>query len=88
MDWTTIGTLLARHTLTTAGGWLVANGFLPDGMTAESFVGAGMVIAGVAWSWWQKAGHAQAIAELKAAADYWRNKKVNSPVTPTQGAHP
>jgi hypothetical protein len=75
MNWTTISALIARHALTTAGGWFAANGFLPDGTTVESFVGAGMVIAGVAWSWWQKQGHAAALAAAKNAADYWRNKK-------------
>jgi hypothetical protein len=79
MDWTTIGALIARHSLTTAGGWLAANGFLPDGTTIESFVGAGMMLVGVAWSWWQKADHARVVAELESALDYWRNKKSAAP---------
>jgi hypothetical protein len=75
MDWTTIGALVARHALTTAGGWLAANGFLPDGTTAQTFVGAGMTLLGVAWSVWQKADHAKIVAELKASLEYWQNKK-------------
>ena len=75
MDWTTIGTLVARHALTTAGGWLAAHGFLPDGTTAQAFVGAGMTLLGIAWSVWQKADHARVTAELKVALDYWQNKK-------------
>ena len=75
MDWTTIATLIARHSLTTAGGWLAAHGFLPDGTTTQSFVGAGMTLLGVAWSVWQKADHAKIVAELKASLEYWQNKK-------------
>lgn len=75
MDWTTIGALIARHALTTAGGYLAAHGLLPSGTTSETFVGAGMTILGVAWSVWQKADHAKIVAELNAALDYWRNKK-------------
>jgi len=80
MDMTTIGSLIARHFLTTAGGWLAANGFLPNGTTTESFVGAGMVIIGVGWSWWQKVGHAKAIAELNKALSYWQAKGTGRPV--------
>ena len=63
MDWKTIGGLIARHALTTAGGWLTAHGYLAsDGITG--FVGAGMVLVGVAASWWQKRGQAATAAEL------------------------
>jgi hypothetical protein len=75
MNWTTIGALIARHSLTTFGGYLAANGLLPDGTTMESFVGAGMTILGVAWSVWQKADHAKMVAKLQGALDYWRDKK-------------
>lgn len=75
MNWTTIVTLIARHSLTTAGGYLAAHGLLPDGTTSEGFVGAGMTILGIAWSVWQKADHARIVAELKGALDYWRDKK-------------
>ena len=71
MDWTTIGGIAARHGLTVIGGALAHDGILPDGVTPESFVGAGMVLAGVVWSWWQKQGHAAALAAEKTAADYW-----------------
>jgi hypothetical protein len=40
---------IARHLLTIAGGFLVARGSL-DPQDAETLVGAGMAIAGVAWS--------------------------------------
>ena len=63
MDWQTIGGLVARHALTTAGGWLAAHGYLAsDGITG--FVGAGMVLVGVAASSWQKRGQAASVAEL------------------------
>jgi hypothetical protein len=64
MDWQTIGGLVARHTLTTTGGWLAAHGYLAsDGVSA--FVGAGMVLLGIAASWWQKRGQAAAMTELR-----------------------
>jgi hypothetical protein len=75
MEWTTITALIARHSLTTAGGFLAAHGLFPDGTTSEGFVGAGMTILGVAWSVWQKADHAKIVAELEASLDYWRDKK-------------
>jgi hypothetical protein len=75
MDWTAIATLIARHSLTSAGVWLAGHGLLPDGTTAEGFVGAGMTLLGIAWSIWQKADHAKIVAELEASLDYWRNKK-------------
>jgi hypothetical protein len=85
MDWTTIVTLLARNSLTTLGGYLAANGFLPDGTTAESFVGAAMVLLGVAWSWWQKADHAAAIAALETSLGFWKAKAKGLP-TPADNA--
>ena len=78
MDWTTIATLVARHSLTTFGGYLAHAGFLPDGTTTEGFVGAGMTLLGVAWSVWQKADHAKIVAELKTSLEYWRNKKTTA----------
>jgi hypothetical protein len=63
MDLTTMGGLVARHALTTFGGYLAAHGYLASGGTNE-FVGAGMVVIGVAWSWWQKQGQAAIEAEL------------------------
>jgi len=54
---------LVRHTLTSAGGALVAGGYMSSSETS-AFVGGGMVLAGVAWSWWQKEGQAKFIAIL------------------------
>ena len=62
----TMKTILAgmvRHGLTTLGGALVAGGYM-DASSTSAFVGGGMVIAGVAWSWWQKEGQAKALAIL------------------------
>ena len=55
---------LVRHGLTTAGGWLVGQGVIDKSDTA-AFVGGGMVVAGVVWSWWQKHGQKLAIDELQ-----------------------
>jgi len=55
---------IARHVLTTAGGALVTGGYMDSSQTS-AFVGGGMVIAGVAWSWWQKEGQAKTAALLK-----------------------
>jgi hypothetical protein len=52
-----------RHMLTTFGGMLVAQGVMHSS-DVNGFVGAGMVIAGVAWSWWQKVGQAAVADEL------------------------
>jgi len=54
---------LVRHGLTTVGGALVAGGYL-DASQTSAFIGGGMVIAGIAWSWWQKRGQALVAAEL------------------------
>jgi len=55
---------IVRHGLTTLGGALVAGGYMQSSDTS-SFIGGGMVIAGVAWSWWQKEGQAEVAAMLK-----------------------
>lgn len=54
---------LVRHGLTALGGALVTGGYMSSSSTAD-FVGGGMVIAGVLWSWWQKEGQARALAIL------------------------
>lgn len=62
----TMKTILAgmvRHGLTTLGGALVTGGWMDSSQTS-AFVGGGMVIAGIAWSWWQKQGQARALAIL------------------------
>jgi len=55
---------IARHALTTLGGILVSDGVIQSSDVA-GFVGAGMVLAGIAWSWWQKKGQAQTVADLQ-----------------------
>lgn len=55
---------LVRHGLTTAGGALVAGGYMQSSDTS-AFVGSGMLLAGIVWSWWQKVGQAQTTALLK-----------------------
>lgn len=56
---------IARHAITTVAGGLVADGVIKDSDTTM-VVGAGMAIATVAWSWWQKVGQAKALAFLQA----------------------
>lgn len=55
---------LVRHGLTSLGGALVAGGYMQSSDTA-AFVGGGMVVAGMIWSWWQKEGQAEVSALLK-----------------------
>jgi hypothetical protein len=66
MDSTTqaIAAGILRHFLTSAASLLVANGYLQSSGT-EQFVGAGLFLAGIAWSWWQKTGQAEVSALLK-----------------------
>lgn len=54
---------VVRHALTTVGGMLVSQGVIGSDQV-NGLVGAGMIIAGVAWSWWQKVGQQKAAAEL------------------------
>lgn len=86
MDWSMIGGLVARHALTGIGGALAFHGYLPGGTTTEQFVSAGMVFVGVAWSWWQKTGHAETVARLEHAASYWQSKGAG--VTVNQATKP
>lgn len=55
---------IARHALTTAGGMLVTDGVMQNS-DVNGFVGAGMVILGVAWSWWNKRGQALMADQIK-----------------------
>jgi hypothetical protein len=66
MDSTTqaIAAGILRHVLTSAASLLVAHGYLQSSGT-EQFVGAGLFLAGIAWSWWQKSGQAEVAAALK-----------------------
>jgi hypothetical protein len=71
MDTETLKPILAgmvRHGLTAVGGAMVTGGYM-ESSQMSGFVGAGMVIAGIAWSWWQKRGQAEVVAMLKKAAD-------------------
>lgn len=68
ISWQTILSLAARHALTTFGGWMIAHGYLQSS-GLDGFVGAGMVVAGVAWSWWQKSGQAFALNEARRYYD-------------------
>jgi hypothetical protein len=86
MDWTTLASLIARHGLTTLGGYLTAYGLLPDGTSVDQFVGPGMVLVGVAWSWWQKTGHASVIAEMESSLEYWKARGTGR--QPPPGAAP
>lgn len=56
--------LLARHVLTSVGLWLAGHGYL-ESSGVSGFVGAGMIVAGIVWSWWQKTG--QAVVAMKLA---------------------
>lgn len=49
----TILGLLTRHALTALGGFLVAQGYI-GADDVPALVGAGVSLAGVAWSFWQK----------------------------------
>ena len=55
---------VVRHGLTTAGGYLVASGGIQSSQVSD-FVGAGMVLVGIAWSWYQKKGQADINAAFK-----------------------
>ena len=66
MDSDTLKPVLAgivRHLLTTAGGALVAGGYMQSS-EMSAFIGGGMIVAGAIWSWWQKDGQRKAIAIL------------------------
>jgi len=78
MDWQTIGGIVLRHGATTAGGWLVAHGYLgADGVSG--FAGAVMILGGIGLSWWNKRGHAFALAVMQEQAIYWEKIATRSP---------
>jgi hypothetical protein len=52
---------VVRHGLTALGGMLVTDGVMQSS-EMNGFIGAGMVIAGIAWSWYQKVGQAKLVA--------------------------
>jgi len=76
----TVLALVLRHGLTTLGGMLVSSGYI-NSSEASGLVGSGMVLAGVAWSWWQKKGQKAMMEELAR----WR-ASANAPVPPAGGA--
>lgn len=43
----------ARHGLTTVAGMLVSEGIITGSQTND-FLGAGLFVVGIGWSWWQK----------------------------------
>jgi len=63
MDLQTLAGLIVRHSLTTLAGILIAHGYLQSSMN-DQFIAAGMLFAGIAWSWWQKSGQSEVAAEL------------------------
>lgn len=66
MDTNTLKMLIGsmvRHGATVFAGYLVANGFA-DKSQEQQIVGAVMTVAVLAWSWWQKKGHADTVAML------------------------
>jgi hypothetical protein len=69
-----------RHALTVLGGVLVHSGYV-DASGANTLVGAGMILGGVAWSWWQKKGAAAAQEELAR----WK-ASANTPAAPAPPA--
>jgi hypothetical protein len=86
MDLTTIGGLVARHSLTWLAGMLMMHGYLASGGTNE-FVGAGMVFVGVAWSWWQKRGQAFVTARFAELRSHVRSiPAVSVATTPAQAS--
>ncbi len=56
-----------RHALTTFAGMLVANGIIMGNQTND-FIGSGLFLAGVAWSWWQKHNQITKAASLARPA--------------------
>lgn len=60
--------MMVRHALTVVGGAMLHGGWVNADGEAQ-LEGAGMVLAGVAWAWWQKVGQAQVAAMLKKLTD-------------------
>ena len=65
----TIVALLFRHALTVACGALIASGYVPDTITKEQMIGAGMGIGAIALSWWNKRGYTLTMTRLKDIED-------------------
>ena len=80
----------ARHVLTVAAGMLAAHGYMSSS-GVEQFIGFGMTCAGLAWSWWQKSGHAAVAADIEnlriilaARAQAARTGTPTTPLPPLQ----
>jgi len=56
---------IARDTLRTVGMGLAAHGVIKDGAGVESFIGAGMTLAGIFWGWFTTTGYLQIEGLLK-----------------------
>lgn len=59
--------LVARHALTALAATLVTLGWIGSGDQSNFVtIGTGIVMgaSAIAWSWWQKTGHAQVLATL------------------------
>lgn len=65
-DWSDVQGIV-RHVLTTAGGGLVANGYI-SGQQEQDAVGAIIVLLGIIWSLANKASHRKQLAAAKADA--------------------
>ena len=63
---------VARHVLTAIAGSLVAAGAIHSGSEQTQFVSIGCGVAlwaaGIAWSWWNKQGHAALMSQVKGIA--------------------
>jgi hypothetical protein len=67
-DWDFLKPVLAgiiRHSLTTVGGALVAQGVIQSS-DENALVGAAMAVLAVAWSWWNKVGQKRLMDDLKS----------------------
>ena len=65
VELTTLGGLLVRAAVQAIGGGFVASGTL-DGAQTETISGAVLIIASIAWSWFQKRQAAKKLASAQA----------------------
>jgi hypothetical protein len=72
MDSTSLDTVLSlmfRHAMTVACGALITSGYVPNSITKEQMIGAGMGAGAIALSWWNKRGYGLAMGHLKQFED-------------------
>lgn len=62
-----------RHGLTVIGGMLVSDGVITSADETK-LIGSGMILVGVAWSWWQKVGQKRALALIQGELAHFRDK--------------